>query len=60
MFQIMNTSLNQWQTTRFSVFTRPSRVEVNTQKDLEDMLSKLDETPVRPGMGMLFDTKINE
>ncbi|XP_060607104.1 uncharacterized protein LOC132759348 isoform X2 [Ruditapes philippinarum] len=46
--QIMNTSLNQWQTTRFSVFTRPSRVEVNTQKDLEDMLSKLDETPVRP------------
>ncbi|XP_053378519.1 uncharacterized protein LOC123526692 [Mercenaria mercenaria] len=40
----MSTSFNQWQTTRFSVFTRPSRVEVNTQKDLEDMLSKLDDT----------------
>ncbi|XP_052820240.1 uncharacterized protein LOC128246072 [Mya arenaria] len=45
MKAFVNPSGERWQTTRFSVFKRQSRVEVDAQKDLEDMLKKLEEKP---------------
>ena len=34
--------MNAWESVPFETFNRLSRVTVNVQKDLEDMLSKLD------------------
>ena len=34
--------MNAWEAVPFEAFTRQSRVTINVQKDLEDMLNKLD------------------